>query len=321
MAPEPLKLDAVSNRPPNVAAVVVTHNRKDLLLQCLASLLHQSTPCSIVIFDNASSDGTAGALEREGLLSHPTVSYERSEENLGGAGGFRRGLMFAMSQNREWFWLMDDDAVPEKDALEKLCAFALGPDRVCGSVAVGKEKTQTLLCWPAFPLRRRIKKLLLTPEMLREPEEVNVLPFIGFLLHRQLVDRIGYPDERFFISGDDVEYCERAKRSGARIFQIKSSRIHHPVARRHVYRLGSLEIFYRQLPAWKVYYEVRNKIVIAKKYYGSRLWTRTLPGIFIRALCGLNMENEAGALLRAYVLAVSDGLRGKLGKRSSLHPR
>ena len=40
------------------AAVVVTYNRRDLLEQCLQALLGQTAPCTVLLVDNASTDGT-----------------------------------------------------------------------------------------------------------------------------------------------------------------------------------------------------------------------------------------------------------------------
>lgn len=301
------------------AAVVVTYNRKKSLVRCTEALLQQSKACDVIIVDNSSSDGTPEVLLSAGYYQNPRINYLRLNKNLGGAGGFRQGMSFAMSSRWNWLWLLDDDGVPEKDALEKLFIFAGKPDWIYGSIAIGESSGKTILSWPALPLHRKQTGLVITPEDLNEPEEVNVLPFIGFLIHRNLVSRIGYPDQRLFISGDDVEYSERAKMHGARIFQVKSSRIRHPVARRKVYRLFGTEIFYRELPPWKIYYEVRNKIIIGKRYHGLRLWTATLPGILIRAILSLFKEKQKVAVGRVYILAVVDGLRGRLGRRPSVH--
>ena len=62
------------------AAVVVTHNRLELLQQCVSALLNQSVTCDILIIDNASDDGTA---DWASGLRHEQVHYLPTGANLG----------------------------------------------------------------------------------------------------------------------------------------------------------------------------------------------------------------------------------------------
>src|SRR4051812_26838803 len=71
-----------------VSAVVLTHNRKVLLAECLEALLAQSVRVAVVhVIDNASDDGTHDYLAERGLLGRPEIRYDRLETNRGGAGG------------------------------------------------------------------------------------------------------------------------------------------------------------------------------------------------------------------------------------------
>ena len=73
-----------------VTAVVVTYNRLPLLRQCLAALRAQTVQgFTVLLVDNASNDGTADYIK---ALTMPGLIYHNTGENLGGAGGFARGL-------------------------------------------------------------------------------------------------------------------------------------------------------------------------------------------------------------------------------------
>src|SRR3954454_4454835 len=88
---------------PSVCAVVVTYNRLDLLTRCLEHLEAGSRPPdSILVVDNASTDGTAAMLAERG-----GVEVLRLAQNGGGAGGFERGLEHAFRQGHDWLWLLD----------------------------------------------------------------------------------------------------------------------------------------------------------------------------------------------------------------------
>jgi len=104
-----------------IAAVVVTYNRKDLLKECLDALLNQTRPLdSIILIDNASTDGTPEFLKEKGYLDNPKIDYVRLPENTGGAGGFHEGVKRGYEKGYDWLWLMDDDALPEKSSLNNL---------------------------------------------------------------------------------------------------------------------------------------------------------------------------------------------------------
>ena len=102
---------------PTVAAVVVTCNRRQLLLEALAAVHAQSrAPDAVIVVDNASADGTAGAVRRH----YPSVRLAELTRNTGGAGGFAYGMALALAGGADLIWLMDDDTVPKLGALRAL---------------------------------------------------------------------------------------------------------------------------------------------------------------------------------------------------------
>ena len=125
--------NATNNR---VVAIVVTYNRKDLLVTVINALLNQSMACDIIIIDNASTDGTKDYLEEQSFNANPRVNYLYMTENLGGSGGFYEGIKKALQGQWKWFWLMDDDAIPESEALRNLAGKISNFNDIYGSVAI-----------------------------------------------------------------------------------------------------------------------------------------------------------------------------------------
>jgi len=102
---------------PAVTAVVVTYNRRDLLLESLAAVLAQDrAPDAVIVVDNASEDGTPAAVRD----AFPAVRLAELRRNSGGAGGFAGGIALALAEDADLIWLMDDDTVPEPGALGAL---------------------------------------------------------------------------------------------------------------------------------------------------------------------------------------------------------
>jgi rhamnopyranosyl-N-acetylglucosaminyl-diphospho-decaprenol beta-1,3/1,4-galactofuranosyltransferase len=307
-------IDASKSKSRPAVAIVVTYNRKQSVIEVINALLNQTLACDIIIVDNASSDGTKVALDALGLIDRQEVHYIYLEENQGGSGGFFHGLEYAIDGSWQWFWLMDDDAMPEPDALQNLSKYADDPETVYGSAAINRVDGKTKLCWPAITKQKGRKRFVEFPDMLADLEEVDMIPFLGFFIHRNLVARIGYPDPDFFICADDKEYCERIKAQNGNLALVKSSKISHPLARIVIYDFGLFQAAYRSLPPWKIYYDVRNKILIANKYFPYRVWTQTLPGIFWRGFLSMFKEESRGSVLAMTLKAVVDGILNRKGK-------
>ena len=298
-----------------IAVVLVTYNRQHLLAECLHALLSQTRlPDRIILIDNASTDGTAEWLQAEGYTDHPKISYLRLPENRGGAGGFHAGVQQGFHQGYDWFWLMDDDASPQSDALERLLDSQPQPSDLYGSTAIASNDPQRRLCWP---VATSDGMLLECQTDLKEPLiEIQVLTFLGLLIHSRVVQQIGLPDTTMFLAGDDIDYCERAKKAGARLFLISNSILYHPLPPRRMVTVAGRQFPHLILAPWKRYYDVRNRLLIARRHYGCRLWTETLPGLLIRLIDSLRYDSDRWQQLSAYLRGIYDGLRNRTGPRS-----
>lgn len=297
--------------PRKITAVVVTYNRLPLLKACIAALLGQTLSLTrILIVDNASEDGTKVWLSALANKHLNLVSVISLGNNIGGAGGFSDGLNRAVQSGADWTWMMDDDAAPHPAALAELIQVATSPENIYGSLAINGDETS----WPMTLIGNPPRTTSLVADVPTQAE-VRMLPFLGFLIHRELVARIGLPDPGFFIAADDVEYCVRAQKAGARIFVAGKSHIEHPKSRPYEVKLPGCALTALELPPWKRYYDTRNRILIARKYYGARLFTQTIPGSLVRMFAALIREPRKLAQLRAFSAGFIDGLLGRKGRR------
>lgn len=216
----------------SVCAVVVTYNRKKLLLRCLTKILQQTYKVSrIFVIDNCSSDGSKEFIENElpEVFNDKFLNFVwiRLENNMGGAGGFFRGVVEFSKSNEEFVWLMDDDGYPESTCLEMLMETASEIDFISPLVLSEENKINL-----AFPIRvpRSLKNYDSIADLPTNCKKIAncVLPFNGTLIGRKVIEGIGAPDPKFFIWGDEVDYTERARRWGANICIYCSSLYYHP---------------------------------------------------------------------------------------------
>jgi GT2 family glycosyltransferase len=302
----------------SVAAVVVTYNRSQLLIECLDALLRQSRPVDkIVLVDNASSDDTPAALESRGYLTHSKIDYSRLSTNTGGAGGFHEGMKRAQELGFDWIWVMDDDAEPYDDALEKMePSFQLGNIGGVASLPIGANGLPQPEHRGWLELRnskQRMHRPVDAKELTRNIE-INFASFVGLAVHRSAIERIGLPKREFFIKGDDLEYCVRLAVLGPLIL-VPDSRIHHKdgVMADHE-RRRRLGYVSNRVPIdklWLNYFSLRNMLWVRREHAGSgvaaifalRQYTRCILGILVF---------DSHRLLRArfYWNAISDAWGG-----------
>lgn len=300
--------------PDTIAAVLVTYNRQCLLADCLNALLGQTRPLDrIILIDNASTDGTAEWLQARGYTHHPRINYLRLPENRGGAGGFHAGVQHGFTHGYDWLWLLDDDACPQPDALAQLLACQPQSQHLYGSTAIAPDDPQHRLCWPTSTPGGAC--LEYQTDLSDPLLEIQSLTFLGLFVHHQIIQQIGLPDFTMFLAGDDIDYCERARKTGARLFLVTGSRLHHPLPARRTITLPGRRLYNLILPPWKRYYDVRNRMLIARRHYGRRLWTETLPGLLIRLIDSLRHDPDRWQQLTAYLHGFHDGFRNRTGPR------
>ena len=267
-----------------VTAVVVTFNRLDLLpltLQGLAS--GKRVPDSVVIVNNASTDGTAAYLDS--LDSELNLDIVHLNRNMGGAGGFTVGIDRALARhNPDLVWVMDDDTEPTEDTLS-------------AAMRAWWEYSPTATERPAFVASRVVwtdgrdhrmntmrTRLGAGRRRTAMAQAVGARPirsgsFVSLLMDASVMRRVGLPLADFFIWNDDFEYSTRLALHRDAIATADS------VARHHTKTMGNTD----SNPGPRFYNDVRNKLWVfcrrrtlapwEKLLYGGasvRLWIRTI---------------------------------------------
>lgn len=188
-----------------VAAVVVTYNRLELLKICLKAIQCQTRKVdAVIVINNGSTDGSCEWLDEQLNL---TVVHQ---ENVGGAGGFNRGIKEAFLMEYDWIWVMDDDGIPDKDCLLHLLLAA-------------KQKE----AWYASPNLVDFEGISHFEQQFKNSPS-NIIcsiggPFNGVLFKHELLKEIGYPNPAFYIWGDEYEYTDRIIERGLSVITVKNA--------------------------------------------------------------------------------------------------
>jgi rhamnopyranosyl-N-acetylglucosaminyl-diphospho-decaprenol beta-1,3/1,4-galactofuranosyltransferase len=303
-----------------VHAVVVTHDRKELLLACLEALAAQTHPVEgVIVVDNASTDGTAEALAAADVCRRLPIDYIGLTRNGGGAEGFHYGLRAALGTDADWIWLMDDDCEPAPDALAALLAAprARDPDAVLLAPLVETPEGQVLPLNRGWLRRRWFKAPLVGLEpgdWTRDELRMEHVSLVGPLVRADAARRTDPPRRDFFIWFDDLEWTARLGRIGG-LWLIPASRIVHREARSltDASPLGLARDLVRGEPfdtAWKRAYGLRNLIWTGRRD-GWFTPMRALSFTTVAALRSLLSGPPRLRALRLTLLYARDGWRGR----------
>jgi rhamnopyranosyl-N-acetylglucosaminyl-diphospho-decaprenol beta-1,3/1,4-galactofuranosyltransferase len=194
-----------------VTAVLVTYNRCPLLLESLAAVQGQSRPPDrVIVIDNASTDDTA----TEVRARFPAVQLAGLPRNTGGAGGFAYGMALALAGQADLVWLMDDDTVPEPQALAALLAARSRhpgprPALVASRVLWTDGRPHPMNTPRVKPFAARAERAAAAA--------VGCLPirtasFVSVLVDAGTCRRRGLPVADYFLWNDDFEFTARILR-------------------------------------------------------------------------------------------------------------
>lgn len=323
-----------------VCGVIVTYgDRFHLLSQVINALLKVKID-RIVLVDNGSSAKTQSGLK----INFPDLIIHRFEENKGTAIAFKTGIEQALSTDCDLLWLLDDDTCPEPAALDQLKTF-------WGTIAGTMEKRTALCSYrkdrPNFvdaisnndpdkilpPTNNfagfHIKKLFTkigermdsSKKMQREgavPDSgrISAAPYGGLFFHRDLIQKIGLPDELYVLYADDFDYTYRITKCGGEIWLVTSS-VLHDLESSFYLPVKKTALYHSALDSSKdasAYYALRNTIHFSKKYLvknkASYLLNRIIFSIIITVIGILRGKIRRLKVIRS---AMRDGEKGKLG--------
>lgn len=201
-----------------LSILIVNWNTRKDLLECLASVIANPPTCpfEVLVFDNASADGSVEAVAAQ----YPQVRLVASPENLGFA---RANNKAAALVNSEYWLLLNPDTVVHPDAIDKLLhhigenprVAAVGP-RLLNSdgsyqLSIWRKPTLFREWWRLFHLDRIIALSEYPSSTLNANlvQRVDVLHGACFLVRRQALQDMALFDEDYFVYSEEIDLCDR----------------------------------------------------------------------------------------------------------------
>ncbi|OHB65255.1 MAG: hypothetical protein A2168_08300 [Planctomycetes bacterium RBG_13_50_24] len=224
-----------------LSIIIVNYNAGHYLENCLKSVYAETKqiPFDIWIVDNNSKDASVSMIRS----NFPLINLVENKENI----GFARANNDAISKCAgDYILLLNPDTLIMENAIEKMVKFMdENPQTgIAGCKVLNEDGTLQLACRrsiPApgvaffrltglsrlFPNSKGMAKYNLTYLNPDEANEVDAVSGAFLMIRRQVVDKIGKLDERFFMYGEELDWCLRTKKAGWKVMYYPDAEIIH----------------------------------------------------------------------------------------------
>lgn len=338
---------------PKVCIVIVTYGKRwDFLSSVLSSVHKLPSVQRIIVVDNASEYNLIESISNNNFDKVEVVSFY---QNYGSAYGYKVGIERASLSDCNYIWLLDDDNKPMENALDelwknyiqlvqsidkqKLALLSLREDRADykKSALYGKSS-------PFFPilnsvfgfhfkqipqkiLKKIYRKIIERSNSIKDekyvshPVQIPYAPYGGLFFHKNIIDLIQLPNEKFYLYSDDHEFTYRLTKKGGKIFLIPSSQIKDIDISWHIKEKSNLfRTLLNSSSSSRVYYTVRNRIYFEMKdlIQNKRVYQTNL--FLFRSI--LRLYSILTNNYKRYNLinhAIQAALRGELGKNENIN--
>lgn len=233
----------------NISIVVLNWNGKKDSLDCLKSidrLRHGDNQISTILVDNGSTDNS---IESFNQLKTPVFKLIKNEKNLGFAAGNNVGIKDALEGNTDWILLLNNDTLVDRNLIINLVKsiksnkigiispkiyFAQGyefhkdkyPKGVLGKViwsAGGKMDWNNV-----FGVNIGVDDV--DRGQYEIEFETDFATGACMFIKREVFEKIGFLDERYFMYFEDADFCQRVVMAGYKIIYSPVSVIWHKVS-------------------------------------------------------------------------------------------
>jgi len=329
------------------AAIFLTYKDRHRYFSPLIDRLLSMKIYYIIIVDNHASDESKKVIAGYKRKHQDRIHIIANEKNVGTALGFTQGIQRAIELGAEYLWLLDDDLMPEKDALVHLFKVweSIGDTNKKRYVMLQSNRIEKKIYWQAYAHKKphiiigdknqfrylhifhiidKIKVRFVykqcSPEFLQQTKmkdfaPINAACYGGMFFHKDLIYRVGYPDERYVVYMDDFDFSYRNILKGGIIYFVPFSVLRdqedswNNAKKTFAFIQIAINNNYSVL-----YYSIRNRIYFELKYnvdncviYAINLLVYSIV-VTLYALVMFKWKN-----IVTYAHAVRDGLIKNMG--------
>lgn len=226
---------------PLLSIVIVNFNVERLLKNCISSVYTKTKSIlfDVWVVDNNSVDASVSMVRQ----NFPQVNLIENKENVGFAKANNQAITKCTG---DYVLLLNPDTLIVQNAIEKVIDFMDENPTVgiCGCKVLNEDGTLQFACrrsiptpgvaffrltglsrlFPKSKIMARYNLTYLDPD---KPHEVDAVSGAFLMIRRKVIEEIGWLDERFFMYGEELDWCFRTKKAGWIVMYYPKAEIIH----------------------------------------------------------------------------------------------
>ncbi len=299
---------------PLVSIIVLNYKGREDTLACLRSLEHLTYPhVRVIVVDNQSGDGLEDAVRG----AHPSMTFIQTGANLGFTGGNNIGIRQALADGADYILLLNNDTIVAPDLVDVMVEV-MEQDRsisITGPMIYYYNNPETI--WSAGGeidwSRGTTRMIGLNEADLSQfglsPRPVDFVSGCALMARREVWEKVGLLDDRFFMYYEETEWCVRAARAGYAIRHVPGAMIWHKISLEERHSSVHTPLYY--------YYITRNRLLFLRKTHAGYVAWLHILGEYIRTFLSWTLRpkwQDRRYLRKVMLHAIADYSLGRFGK-------
>lgn len=293
-----------------VSIVIANYNCKKYVDMCLMSLAAQThMNHEVIIVDNLSEDDSVEYIER----NYPDVTLIKLHENMGFGAASNVGAKYAIDRGTDFILFLNFDTKADRDMLEVLLEYADACTVVTPWIYNDVDRTRSWYAGGRLDLTTLWnEQTIFDGQAIREAQEVSFISGCCMMVAPEILSRIGFFDEDYFLYWEDVELCVRLAQNNIKMLYVPDTALYHVEGGSQA-RIGEMYS--------AMYYWVRNRLMLAEKHEN---FLKCSPMSILRIILEerryfkYNEQYVTDSSVNYEKKAIGDFLQGKVGKCEAL---
>lgn len=293
---------------PKVSIIILNWNGLADTIECLESLSKIDYPnYDVIVVDNNSYNDDVKIIREK--FGGYVKSIIVNKSNLGFSGGNNVGIKLALENGAEVVLLLNNDTIVEPDFLNNLVEKSKSHPEVGILTPLINYVSSKDVVWFAGGHISKLRSSGFPDGICKHESKYSSDRFCNFAsgccmyVKKEVVEKIGFFDENFFLYLEDSDYSYRAYKAGFKILYAASSKIYHKVSST-TSKNGAL---------LTLYYSTRNRLYFAKKNFGWYYYVFTVLFVITFFLKIISFKERKKALI-ILTTAFKDMFLDNMGK-------
>ena len=287
-----------------VSIVILNWNEPKITIRCIESCINLNYDnFDIIIVDNASIDDSVNILKSK----FPGITLIQNNNNMGYAGGNNIGIDYALTNNSDYIWILNNDVIVEQNSLSYLMEFfKKNNDAYAVSPKVLEFPNMNIISYGGgFIDQNKFMSVNIgegeeDAGQYDTTQEVSFMSGCSILINRNAIKKIGAFPEDYFLYFEETEWCMNVAKNEGKMYYVPNAIVYHERSATTKKKKGTTG-----------YYFARNKLFFMERNFDERNLFKFLSISFFDALSALNKFN----LRLAYNITIAflDWFLGNMG--------